>query len=220
LTHNSFSDLVLFAACAALAVRYLVLLRDQAGIGIACLLIGVAASLGVIQFSDWNPINELLRGPHRFASTLAAVGAFPVLAYSVAFPQSPISGRVSGAWWFAFVVGGLGFAVWLLGFKPWAQIVPALSGVWLAKKIVLDYRGISRSLGAMGLVFLFASFFVTLLIPASTQVLGIFTSVQLLHYFLAAALVLIALAAETAMHAGTSGPVNAPVNASQEISTQ
>ena len=200
LTHDSFSDLVLFAVCACLAIRYLAFPRNMAGIGIACLLIAVAAFLGVIRFSDWSPLNEQTRGPHEFASKIAAVGAFPVLAFSLAFPASPIARRVSGAWWLAFMVGGFGFAVWLLAFKPWGQIAPALSGLWMAVSVVTSYRGTSRWLGIGGLVLLFTSLAVTVLIDSSSPLLGIFSTTQLLHYFLAAGLLLLACAAETSAH--------------------
>ena len=194
MTHDSFSDLVLLSVCMGIAYRCLTVHRERAGVGIACLLIGIAAFLGVIRFSDWKPIHELAEGPHRFASTIAAVGAFPILAYSLAFPKSPIATRLAGAWWFTFVVGGFGMAVWLLGFKLWAQIVPALCALWMAVSVAGGCRGRRLGLGIAGLVFLFASFGVTLFLPASTRVLGIFKSIQMFHYFLATALALIALA--------------------------
>lgn len=209
LTHDSFSDLVLFAVCSCLALRYLAFTRDRAGIGIACLLIAIAAFLGVIRFSDWNPLNKQTRGPHEFASMIAAVGAFPVLAFSLAFPDSPIARRVSGAWWLAFVVGGFGFAVWLLAFKPWGQIAPALSGFWMVASVATAYRGTSRWLGIGGLVLLFTSLAVTVLIDASSLLLGIFSPTQLLHYFLAAGLLLLACAAETAVRSTLTTPENA-----------
>lgn len=181
-----------------IAYRCLAVHRERAGVGIACLLIGIAAFLGVIRFSDWKPIHELAEGPHRFASTIAAVGAFPILAYSVGFPKSPIATRLAGAWWFTFVVGGFGMAVWLLGFKLWAQVVPGLCGIWLVSSILTAYQGTSRWLGIGGLVLLLTSLAVTVLINSSSRILWIFSSTQLLHYFLASGLLLLNLAVETA----------------------
>jgi hypothetical protein len=193
LTHDAFSDLVLFAVCIGLAIWNLPARREQAGLGIACLVIGLAALLGVIRFSDWDPYHHRALGPHRFAATFASVGAFPVLAYSLAYPESPLSKRLSGAWWLTFVVGGFGMAIWLLGFKLWAQIVPVLSGLWIASSIATGYRDRNPWLGTVGIVFLFASFAVTLSGPAAVRVLGIFTTTQMFHYFLATALCLIAV---------------------------
>jgi hypothetical protein len=203
-THNAFSDLVLCVTCMFIAFRNLPIgtgrvahvdsVSVYAGMGIACLVIGIAAALGVVRFSDWSPFNERMHGPHRIASTFAAVGAFPLLAYTLAHRGSPISRRVSGAWWFTFVVGGLGLGVWLLGFKLWAQIVPALSGIWMFYSIATSIRGRNLQLGALGLIFLLAAFLVTLMIPDSYNALGVFSSTQLFHYFLATALFLIAFA--------------------------
>lgn len=203
MTHDSFSDLVLCATCMFIAFRNLPIGTVRvdrgesdlgyAGIGIACLVIGMAAALGVVRFSDWSPFNERMHGPHRIASTFAAVGAFPLLAYTIAYRGSPISRRVSGAWWFTFVAGGLGLGVWLLGFKPWAQIVPALSGIWMIFSVAKLFRGRSLATGAFGLIFLLAAFLATLLIPDSYSVFGVFSSTQLFHYFLASALLLIAI---------------------------
>lgn len=203
MTHDSFSDLVLCATCMFIAFRNLPMGTvhvdrgesdlGYAGIGIACLVIGMAAALGVVRFSDWSPFNERMHGPHRIASTFAAVGAFPLLAYTIAYRGSPISRRVSGAWWFTFVAGGLGLGAWLLGFKAWAQIVPALSGIWMFLSVAKSFRGRSLTTGAFGLIFLLAAFLVTLLVPDSYSVFGVFSSTQLFHYFLAAALLLIAI---------------------------
>lgn len=191
MTHDAFSDLVLFATCMFIALRNLPL--GNAGVGIACLVIGIAASFGVIRFSDWSPFNERMHGPHRIASTFAAVGAFPLLAYTIAYPSSPISRRVSGAWWLTFVVGGLGLGVWLLGFKLWAQIVPALSAICMLYSVATSFRRSNLAFGAIGLIFLLAAFLATLLIPDSYSVIGVFSSTQLFHYFLAAALLLISI---------------------------
>lgn len=202
MTHDALSDLVLFSVCVYLAFRNLaigkvrigdaVVDRGRAGIGIACLVIGSAAILGVIRFSNWSPINERMHGPHRIVSTFAAVGAFPLFAYTLAYPGSPISRQASAAWWLTFVLGGFGLAAWLFGFKLWAQIAPALSGIWMIVSVATSFRGKSFQLGMLGLISLLASFLVTLMLPASDRVLGVFSSTQLFHYLLAAALLLIA----------------------------
>lgn len=189
MTLDAFSDLVLWAVCMGLA--WLSRTRRFAGIGIACLLIGLAAGLGVFRFSSSAFISELVKGAHSFASLLAAVAGLPILAFSIGHPESPLARRGAGAWWLAFALGGLGVAVVVLGFKAWAQIVPVLSGVSMAWVVIRSPAGRDRAVGAAGVACLFASFAAALLMSPEARVLGVLSKTQLLHYLLALALVLI-----------------------------
>jgi hypothetical protein len=99
MTADALSDLVLALVCAGIAARCLGGARSRPGIGIAAVLIGLAAVLGVLRFSTWAPFNEAVRGAHQFASLVAAVGGFPLLAFSLHQPDSPLATRLAGAWW-------------------------------------------------------------------------------------------------------------------------
>lgn len=194
MTADAFSDLVLMAVCAVLAWRSLGREQPHAGIGVACVLIGAAALLGVFRFSEWDSINATVKGAHQFASLVAAVGAFPIWALSLAHPLSPITAKLAGAGWVSFVAAGLGVAVVVLGFKPWQQVVPLLCGLWIAHTVMVRWQGARRWRGVAGVLCLFGSFAAALLIPTpTTQVLGLFNKTQLLHYLLAAALLLTCL---------------------------
>lgn len=206
MTADAFSDLVLFAVCAWLARVSLPTARACAGLGIAYVLIGLAALLGVLRFSSWSLVSDLVQGAHQFASLAAAVGAFPILAYSLAYPDSALARRLSGAWWLTFVVGGMGVAFWILGVKSWAQVVPALCGLWIATTAVRRWQGRRKWLGVAGVGCLFASFAVVLLMPPGTHGSGLLSRTQLLHYSLALALSLIHSGREQARDARTAPP--------------
>lgn len=80
MTPDSFSDLALFLVCLGILHRCWWVQTDRAAIGLAGLLIGFAAALGVLRFSTWTEIGDLVKGVHQFASVLAAVAGFPMLA--------------------------------------------------------------------------------------------------------------------------------------------
>lgn len=191
MTHDSFSDLVLFAVCSYLVCTNLRPCQQRAGIGIACLWIGLAAGLGVLKFSDFSPINQLAAGPHRIVAAIAAVGAFPILAFSLTYPSSPIASRLNGAWWFTFIVGGLGIAIWLVGAKFWAQVTPALCSIPITIAVLQGRDGKGFWIGLFAITALFASFGVALFMGPTSKLLGVFSGTQLLHYLLSMALFLI-----------------------------
>jgi len=189
-TADAFSDLVLFAVCVWLAWQCLPAHVGRAGIGVACVLIGTAALLGVFRFSSWPDVSEAVRGAHQFAALVAAVGAFPIWAMSLAQPESAIAQRLAGAWWVTFVLAGVGVAVVVLGVKAWQQAVPLLCGLWIAYIVVTRRRGLQRWVGAAGVLCLMGTFGVALLVKVpEALVLGLVSKTQALHYLLAAALV-------------------------------
>lgn len=179
---DALSDLVLLGACGWILARTL---KARPSIAVAAVLFGVAALVGVLRFSGF----DMLSGVHKFTSLLAACAAFPLLAYALSWPQDPTSVRLSAAARFAMLFGGVGVAIVAVGFKPWGQIVPILSGLLIAWTM-LRLRSVP---GLLGVIALFASFGIAVGMDATTLVGGLFNRVQLLHYSLALALVLLTL---------------------------
>ena len=196
MTLDAFSDLVLFLACGWIVwtafKTNLKTSNTRAGIGLAALLIGFAALLGTIKFSSFSEASALVKGAHQFASLVAGVGAFPILAFSLANPKSPIAQRMVGAWWFTFAVAGFGVALVVLGFKLWGQIVPAVCALWIGYTVLFKPHA-NRVWLIVGWVSLVASFCATLFIKPDVLVFGVLSKVQLLHYFLALGLALLAM---------------------------
>ncbi len=195
MTPDSFSDLALCLVCVGIVYRCWWLQADRAALGLAGLLIGIAAALGVLRFSTWTEIGELVKGAHQFASVLAAVAGFPMLALGIVRPNSTVARHRAGAWWCAFVIGGFGIAVWVLGFKQWAQLVPALSALSIVVALRDSNAGGDRSFRALGVGFLFAGFTVVVLLTPTDIVFGMVTRVQLLHYALVVGLPLLVFGA-------------------------
>jgi len=202
MTADAFSDLGLFAVCAGLAWHCLSAERGRAGIGVACVLIGAAAFLGVFRFSSWPGASEAVRGAHQFMALVAAVGAFPILAMSLAEPSSAVACRLGGAWWVTFVLAGLGVALVMMGVKLWQQAVPLLCGLWIVFSMATRRSGWARWRGLAGALCLLATFAVALLVREPDMlVLGLLPKTQMLHYLLAAALL------------GTCWPTQTPASA-------
>lgn len=193
MTHDAFSDLVLFSVCIYFFCTNLTPAQQRAGISIACFWIGLAAALGVFRFSNYSPMNQWVQGPHRILSAIAAVSSFPILAFSLNYPESPIARRIDGAWWFTFIVGGFGIAIWLSGAKFWAQAVPAICSVPITIALLGSRKGNQFWFGLIAVASLLASFGVALFTGPTTKVLHVFSGTQLLHYFLAIAIFLICL---------------------------
>jgi hypothetical protein len=70
----------------------------------AAALFSIAAFLGVLRFSGLY-VNE---APHMFVSMIAGVAAFPALATSVMFPQSPITRQWRGSWLLLLIIAAVG----------------------------------------------------------------------------------------------------------------
>lgn len=194
MTPDSLSDLVLFGVCAVLLHRNLSSADQSAGWSLTLMLIGMAALVGALRFSTFTTLSEQVKGVHQFLSLFAAVGAFPLWAYTLAYPSSALARRFAGAWWLTFVVGGMGIGIWTLGLKLWGQAVPVLGGLWMTRTVWKQWRGMSLILGTAGLVSLFSSFTVAVVFAGQAHVIGFVTRVQLLHYLLALALLLLFMA--------------------------
>jgi len=186
---DAFSDLVLAAVCAWLFKRNL---RPRPGVAVSMALIGLAACLGVFDFSGVGA----LVGPHHFTSLVAACAAFPLLAWSLRWPEDPVANRLRTAGVGAVLLGAIGVAASVAGVKLWGQVVPGAAAMG-----ILWTTGRSRSrLGLLGAVLLLASFAATLGSPA-TRFGDWISWVQVLHYLLAAALLALV---------GSHGPAPVP----------
>ena len=164
----------------------------RGGVGIACLLIGIAALLGVLRFSSWEPLATAVGGAHRFASLVAAVAGFPLLAFSLANPGSTLARHAVGAWWLAFPIGGFGIAAWLLGFKAWAQLAPLASAAVIAWMVLRHGAGGRRWAAFAGVLLLFVGFAIAAGgWPTVGALPTLLSKTQALHYALAGALWLV-----------------------------
>jgi hypothetical protein len=181
MTPDAFSDLVLALVCAVLAHRCRA--DGRGGVAVACLLIGIAALLGVLRFSSWEPLATAVGGAHRFASLVAAVAGFPLLAFSLASPGSALARHAGGAWWLAFPIGGFGIAAWLLGFKAWAQLAPLASATVIAWMVLRHGAGGRRWTGLAGVLLLVAGFAIAAgAWPTGGALPALLSKTQALHY--------------------------------------
>ncbi len=193
---DALSDLVLLLVCAGLALQGY---RARPGVAVGLMLLGLAATFGVLRFSGMG----VLLGPHRFASMLSACAAFPLLAASLRWPDAPTARRTTAAGRFVLVWGGWGVALHLVTGGIWSQVVPGVAAlliVWTA----LQQRSLMAIAGAASLV---GSFVVAALGKPGDLYLGVFNSTQALHYLLAAGLLLLCLPRQAAPVASTAGAV-------------
>ena len=189
MTLDAVSDLVLAATCVWLFRQQL---RCRPGVAVAAGLIGGAACLGVLDFSGL----ELMRGPHRFASLVAACAAFPLLTWSLRWPEDAIAQRVQASGSAAALLGALGVVATVSGVPAWGQVVPgaaAIALLWTMWRRPDPY-------GVFGAALLLASFAAATLGSPETLYLGGLSRVQALHYLMAAALCLL-VRTRTAAHA-------------------
>jgi hypothetical protein len=173
---NAASDLVLALVCGwVVATQW----QRQPGLGLAALLIGVAATLGVLRFSGV----EALAGAHRFASLLSACAGFPLLAWSLRWPADPIAATMKGASRFALLVGGVGVGATVLGLAIWGQAMALVSGLVIA--VTMGQR--REPAGIAGAVALLVA-----MAAAGAGKAAPFNATVVLHLGLALALVLLA----------------------------
>jgi hypothetical protein len=183
---NAASDLVLALVCGWVVMRHL---ARQPGFGLAALLIGAAAALGVVRFAGL----ESIAGAHRFASLVSACAGLPLLAWAVRWPGDPVAATGAGASRFALLAGGIGVAATVLGLPIWSQITALGSAILIAVTVVQRRDGIGIA-GAAALLIGMAAAAIGKAAPFNTTVV--------LHLGLAAALLLLALATERRHVAG------------------
>ncbi len=174
------SDLVLALVCGWLVAARM---ARQPGLGLAALLIGLAAVLGVLRFGGF----DLVTGPHRFASMLSAVAAFPLLAWVLRWPDDPIAVRFAGAARAVLLLGGIGVTATLTGVSGWGPAVSVVSAVMIMVTMV-EQRNPVGIIGAVVLIVALAA--------AAAGKAALFDSTVVLHLGLAAALALLALGSE------------------------
>lgn len=174
------SDLVLALVCAFVAWRAA---RERPGIALACGTIGAAAFVGVMRFSGL----EAATGAHKFLSLIGGVAALPLLAASLAWPDAKAATNIRDASLALLVCSAVGIALVAgAGFAIWGQAVPAASVVAMLVCAVRE-RADGRVLGAAALLVTFY------LVSANrTQIAG-FAPIEVLHYGMAAGLLLLCL---------------------------
>ena len=89
------------------------------------------------------------------------------------------------------LTGGIGVAVCIWVFEPWSMLAPLLSALWMVASVAGWQPSRSRQRGALGLIFLFASFVVTLPIRLNDWFPLSITSTELFHYLMAIAIPII-----------------------------
>ena len=170
------SDLVLALVCGWLVGTRM---AKQPGLGLAALLMGLAATLGTLRFSGV----EMLAGPHRFASLLSAVAAFPLLAWVLRWPDDPIATSFAGASRAVLFAGGIGIAVTVFGVAGWSPGV-ALASTALIAATMVQRRSVNGLAGAAAMI--------VGMVAAAARTMLPFDATVVLHLGLAAALVLLA----------------------------
>lgn len=173
---NAASDLVLALVCGWVVATQL---ARHPGFGLAALLIGTAAVLGVLRFSGW----EAIAGAHRFASLVSACAGLPLLAWSLRWPDDPVAATMKGASRAAVLASGIGVGATVLGLALWGQGVALVSGIVIAVTAVQRREPVGIA-GAVALVVAMGSAGVGKAAPFNTTVV--------LHLGLALALVLLA----------------------------
>ena len=178
---DAVSDLVLAVVCGWQFGHHL---RHRPGIAVAVALIGLAACLGVVHFSGF----AVASGPHRFASLVAACAAFPLLAWSLRWPDDPVATQRRSAAYWATLLGAIGVAATVSGVEQWGQVVPGAAAI----TILWTMLHARSRMGILGAILLLASFVAAALVPPQTLSLAGLSRVQALHYLMAAALLALA----------------------------
>jgi hypothetical protein len=178
---DAFSDVVLLLVCAALAWRTG---RQNAAWTGGLMVLGLAAGFGVLRYSGI----EGMPGPHYFTIVLAACAAFGLMMIALRWPQSPTVKRQTAAWRYVIVVGGFGVG-FSLTIAPWwalVALVLSLLGILLT---VIQRGSLAGIAGALAVIAGGVAYFV---IEPGVLLAGIFSKVQVLHYAMAAGLLLLA----------------------------
>ncbi len=175
---NAASDMILALACGWLILAHR---NHRPGLALAAMLIGVAATFGVLHYLG----ADLLAGAHRFASLVSMAAAFPLLAFALRWPQDPVAASPAGAVRAALLLGGVGVGATVLGVAPWAPAVALISALVVELTVFQhpNMRGIAGgTLLALGMA------------ASAWGKSAPFSTVVILHLCLAAALLLLASA--------------------------
>ena len=142
----------------------------------------MAALCGVLRLSGFaeGP------GAHRFLSLIGSTAALPLLAASLVWPDSKAAKTVRGA--ALSLLAGSAFGIALVagaGFALWGQIVPAASALAILAGTI-SRRAVRPIAGAILLVATFG-------LVAGNLTLGGFAPIEILHYGMTVALLLLCL---------------------------
>lgn len=171
------ADGLALACCGAAGIGFRGRLLPLAALA----LIGSAAALGVLRYSGLAA--AIL--PHSWLSLAAACIALPLLAHAIA---SRLAGHADAALPIAAAIvlmGLLAAAAAARGWTLFSQALPALAGFWILVTM-LRHR---RWLGAASATLMLAGFASLVLVPPAVRAVLWFSSVQVLHYTMAAGLV-------------------------------
>lgn len=178
---DALSDLVLALACGAVAFAHW---RTRPALALACGLFGLAASFGVLRYSEI----DFALGPHRFFSLLAACAGYPLAAVALCWPGGDVGTRANAAVRFILIFGAIGVALHLSGLAVWRQIMPVISVLL----IVVAAIRLKTSRVIFGALLLLFSLLVAGLGQAPEFVLGPFNAIQAMHYSMAAGFLFLA----------------------------
>jgi hypothetical protein len=121
LTPEAGTDLLLAVVCGGFLWREW---RRSPGIAVAMAVLGLAATFGVLRFSD---VSWVL-GPHQFLVLVSSTAAMPLLAWSLRWPASLPALQPRAACMSIVFGGALGVVIGgLLDFKPWRGICLLIS---------------------------------------------------------------------------------------------
>jgi len=180
MTANAASDLVLGLACGwVVATR----IGRQPGFGLAALLIGIAAALGVLRYTGVDVVS----GAHRFASLTSACAAFLLIAWALRWPDDPIVITMAGAVRAAMLAAGVGIGATVLGLSAWGAAISVSAALLISVTMVQRRNGVGVA-GAAALVIAMAASALGKAAP--------FNAIVVLHVGLAAALLLLARASD------------------------
>jgi len=178
-TGYAVSDFVLALSCLFIAARTA---RTRPGVALACAALAAAALLGVLRFS----VAPEVGGAHRFLSLIGGTAALPLLAASVTWSDGRPAKTGRGAAVFLLAGSALGIALIASGLFPlWGQIVPAASALVLLGR-ALRMSAVRTIAGAAVLAVTFGA------VAAGLTVAG-YAPTEILHYGMAAALLLLCL---------------------------
>ena len=173
------SDFILALACLFIAIRSA---KTRPGVALACAVIAAAAFVGVARF--FGVANAA--GAHKFLSLIGSTAALPLLAAAIAWPESKAARTARGAALVILVGSALGIAIVAgAGFALWGQVVPGASALVILVGTI-SHRVPRTMTGAIVLVATFG-------VVAANLNAGGFAPLEILHYGMTAALLLLCL---------------------------
>lgn len=160
---------------------------------------GAAIGIGVVGFAALLGIPDYLgvtlaKGPHQFASLVAAGAGLPLLGIAICWPDSMLATQRSAAGYFAVMAGGMAVLIGgLLGIWQWSLVAPAVA-------IVLMAVGGARS-GRPLLILAVSVLAATFVLSAAGWTMAPLGAVQQLHLLMALGWTLLAIDARMKVQA-------------------